>query len=71
MRASLGHLAVVEHHDLVHLVQAVKLVGDQQGGPAGRGREQIRGQRPAVVRVQVSGGLVQHQQGRVGQQRAG
>jgi hypothetical protein len=71
VRAPLGHPAVVEHDDLVDGVQAVQFVGDQQGGPAGRGRQQIRGQRAAVGRVQVRGGLVQDEQGRVGQQRTG
>jgi hypothetical protein len=47
VRAPLGHPAVVEHEDLVDGVQAVQFVGDQQGGPAGRGRQQVRGQRAA------------------------
>src|ERR1700730_7178208 len=71
MGAALGHLPVIKHHDLVHLIQAVQVVGDQQGGPADRGRQQIRGQGAAVFRVEVGGGLVQDEQGRVGQQRAG
>jgi hypothetical protein len=31
VRASFGHPAVLEHHDLVNMVQAVQVVGDQQG----------------------------------------
>jgi hypothetical protein len=52
--AALRHPSVIKHRDLVHLVWAVPLVGDQQGGPAGRGRQQIRGQCAAVFRVEVS-----------------
>ncbi len=61
----------VEHHDLVHLVQALQVVGDQQGGPPGRGGQQVGGQRAAVLRVQVRGRLVQDEHGRVGQQGPG
>jgi hypothetical protein len=64
--AALGHLPALKHHDLVHLVQAVQVVGDQQGGPADGRRQQIRGQGAAVLRVQVGGGLVQDEQGGIG-----
>ena len=76
MGAALCHPAAVEDDDLVHLVQPVHLVRDEQrraaaaGGLRGRG-QQVRGQRPPVVRVQVRGGLVQDQQRGVGQQRPG
>ena len=64
--AAFGHPPVIEHHDLVHLVQAVQVVRDQQGGPAGRRGQQVCGQGPAVVRVVVGGGLIQDEHGRVG-----
>jgi hypothetical protein len=34
--ASLDDLAVLKHHDLVHLIEHVEVVRDQQGGTADR-----------------------------------
>ncbi len=46
-------------------------MGDEQDGTALGGVQQVGGERPAVGRVQVGGGLVEDQQRRVGQERAG
>ena len=46
-------------------------MGDEQHGPAFGGVQQVGGERPAGGRVQVGGGLVEDQQGRVGQERLG
>jgi hypothetical protein len=32
MCPAFGHPAVIKHHDLVHLVQAIQIVGDQLAG---------------------------------------
>ena len=69
MCAAFAHPTPIEHDDLVHLLQAVKLMGDEQGGPApGRGK-QVRRQRPPRPRVEVCGRLVEDQQLRSGEQR--
>ncbi len=69
--ALLDHLPAVEHDDLVNLVEAIGFVGDKQHGTALGGPQQVGGEGPAAGRVQVSGGLVEDQQRRVGQERAG
>ena len=69
--ALFGDPAVVEHHDLVDLVEPVGFVGDEQHGAALGGLHQVRGERPAAVRVEVGGGFVDDQQRRVGEERAG
>ena len=66
-----GDPAVVEQHDLVDLVEPVTLVGDEQDGAALGGLQQVRGERPAGFRVEVGGGLVEDQQRRAGEERAG
>ena len=71
MAALFRDLAVVEHHDLVHLVEPVTFVGDEQDTPALGGVQQVRGERLAAVRVEVGGGLVEDEQGRVGEKGAG
>ena len=71
MAALLGDPAAVEHHDVVHLVQPVGLVGDEQDGAAFGGLQQIGGQRLTGVAVGVGGGFVDDQQRRVGEERAG
>ena len=66
-----GDPAVVEHHDVVDLVEPVRFVGDEKDGAAFCGLQQIRGERLASIWVEVSGGLVDDQQRRVGEKRAG
>jgi hypothetical protein len=56
VRPAFGHQAVIQDDDLVHLVQALQVVGDQQRAPPGRGGQQVGGQRAAVLRV-MSGTL--------------
>jgi hypothetical protein len=62
---------VVEDDDLVYLVEAVELVGDEQDCAPFSGVQQVGGKRPAAVRVKVGGGLIEDQQCRVGQERTG
>ena len=69
--ALLGDPSVVEHHDLVNLVEPIAFVGDEQDGTALGGAQQVGGEGPAAGRVQVGGGLVEDQQRRVGKERAG
>jgi len=68
--ALLGDSAVVEHHDLVDLVEAVAFVGDEQDGAAFGGVQQVRGERLAAVRVDVGSWLVEDEQRGVGEERA-
>ena len=67
--ALFGDPAVVEHHDLVDLVEPIGLVGDEQDGAALGGLEQVGGQCLAGVWVEVGGGFVEDQQRRVGEKR--
>src|SRR5690348_3478928 len=69
--ALFGDRSVVEHYDLVDLVEPVAFVGDEQDGMAFGGVEQVCGKRPAAARVEVGGGLVEDQQGWVGKERTG
>jgi len=41
MAAALDGLAAVKYHDLVHLLESLELVGDQQRGPARGDRQQV------------------------------
>jgi hypothetical protein len=49
--ALFGDPPLVEHHDLVNLVETVAFVGDEQDTTAFGGLEQVRGQRLAAARV--------------------
>jgi hypothetical protein len=69
--ALFGDPAVVEDHGRVDLVRPIGFVGDEQDGTAFGGVQQVRGERPAGVRVEVGGGLVEDQQRGVGEERAG
>ena len=71
VRPALAHPALVQHDDLVHLFQAVQLVGDEQGGPAPGDGQQVRGQRTGRRRIEMRRRLVEDQQRRVGEQRPG
>lgn len=51
--------AVSEDHDLVHGVEAVELMGDQQHGATGRGGQKVVHQLGCGDRVEVLGGFVQ------------
>jgi hypothetical protein len=69
--ALFGDPAVVEHHDLVDLVESVGFVGDEQDSAAFGGVQQVGGERPAAVRVEVGGGFIENEQRRAGEERAG
>jgi hypothetical protein len=69
--ALLEDLPVVEHDDVVDLVEPVEFVGDEQDRTVLGGVQQVRGERLAAAGVQVGGGLIENQQRRVGQERAG
>ncbi len=71
MAAPLGGPALLEHDDLVHLIQLVELVGDEQHRPAGGGRKQVGQQRLAGRGLQAGCRLVQDQHRRVSEQCAG
>ena len=70
MAALFGDPAVVQHHDVVDLAEPVRFVGDEQDGAALGGPQQVRGERLASFRVEVSGGLIEDQQRRVGEERS-
>jgi len=63
--AALDHPAGVEHHDLVHPVEPVELVGDQQRAASGGDVEQVTGECRSRVRVEAGGRLVEDEQRRV------
>jgi hypothetical protein len=58
VRAAFGHAPAIQDHDLVRLVQAVQVMGDQQDRVPGRRGQQVCGQGAAVVRIQVRGRLL-------------
>jgi hypothetical protein len=64
--AGLDDTAVLDHRDLVGLGDGGQPVGDDDGGPAGAEALEGVGDAGLAGRVQVAGGLVQDQQGRVG-----
>jgi len=51
MDAPLDHLAAIENDDLVYLVQAVEVVGNEQRRTALRRRQHIAHDRPPVIGV--------------------
>lgn len=66
------HPAVAHQHQLIAASRLVHhMAGDQQGRPARRQLVEQRPQRAPQHGVQADGGLVEHQQIRVGDQRAG
>src|SRR6266542_2732990 len=69
--AALHHRAVVEDDDLIDLVEPVKLMRDEQGRAAGRDREQVSGEGSAGCWVEVGGGLIEHEHGRIREQGPG
>jgi hypothetical protein len=64
--AGLDDTAVGDHRDLVGLGDGGQPVGDDDGGPARAQALEGVGDAGLAGRVQVGGGLVQDQQGRVG-----
>ena len=64
--ARLDDAAVLDHRDLVGLGDGGQPVGDDDGGPARTETLQGVGGAGLAGRVQVAGGLVQDQQGRIG-----
>ena len=66
------HPAMVQHDDLVHLVQPVQVVRDQQGGAARGGGQQVGGERARRLSgSRCAVGSSRISSGRVGQQRPG
>jgi hypothetical protein len=54
---------VLQHHDLVHLIQAFQVVGDQQRTPPGRGGQQRPGQREPLPLAAGQRGAVRADRG--------
>ena len=58
-------------HDLVHCVEAVWTVGDEQCRAARGCREEVRGDGGGGLVFEVFGGFVEDEHRKVGEQRAG
>ena len=71
MGASFDDPPPVEDDDLVHPLQPGQPVGDEQGGATFGEGEQVGRQRVGGGWIEVLAGLVEHQDGEVGQQGAG
>jgi hypothetical protein len=71
MASAFGDPPVLQHDYLVELIEPVTVVGDEERRPSGGRGEEVRGQRPAGLGMQVRGGLVEYQQRGVGEQGAG
>ena len=71
MRAAGDHPAAVEDHDLVAVEDGRQSVRDHEERTVGRGRGEGLPQERLVAGVQAGGRLVQEQQRRAREQRAG
>jgi len=69
--ADRAKLAVCQFKDHVDEVEPFGPMGQQQDSASGGGVEQVRDQRPCGGSVQTLGGLVEHENGLVGEQCAG
>jgi hypothetical protein len=69
VRTALHGASAIEHDHLVHRLQALEPVRDQYGRTALGGGQQVGGEGVGRGQVEVLGGLVQHQYGKVGEQR--
>ena len=69
VRAPFGDPAAFEHHDLVHLLEALEVVGDEQHGAPRGGVEELRRERASGGQVEVLAGLVEDQHRETRQQR--
>jgi hypothetical protein len=71
VRAALHHPALLQHEDLVGRADGAEAVrDDERRAPAAQPRERLLDERLAL-RVERAGGLVEDEDARVGQQRAG
>ena len=71
MRALLDDPAVLEHDDLAGALDRGQAVGDDDRRAAGQQAPQARLDPRLGVDVDVGGGLVEHEDARVGDERAG
>ena len=71
MGALLGDAAVLEHDDAARLADGGEAVGDHDRGAPGEQAAQALLDVALGVEVDVGGGLVEHEDARVGDERAG